>query len=94
MLGRLYVIFSHNFLALYDLLFQSLGVYVTEHNQEVVDQRDIVVIAVKPNVVPTVLNEVAPIITPDSLIVSLAAGVTLDSMERVCACHTPFSFIF
>ncbi|XP_028516603.1 pyrroline-5-carboxylate reductase, partial [Exaiptasia diaphana] len=62
--------------------FQSLGVEVTNNNYEVVEQREIVVVAVKPNVVQTVLQQVSPIVTPENLIVSVAAGVPLGIMEK------------
>ena len=41
------------------------------------------VLAVKPNIVKNVLNEVAPVISRDSLIVSLAAGVKIRTIEQV-----------
>ncbi|KXJ25559.1 pyrroline-5-carboxylate reductase 3 [Exaiptasia diaphana] len=62
---------------------RSLGVEVTNNNYEVVEQREIVVVAVKPNVVQTVLQQVSPIVTPENLIVSVAAGVPLGIMEKV-----------
>lgn len=56
---------------------------VTDNNLEVVENRQIVVVAVKPNVVRTVLQQVSPIVTPENLIVSVAAGVPLGIMEKV-----------
>ncbi|KXJ25531.1 Pyrroline-5-carboxylate reductase [Exaiptasia diaphana] len=64
------------------LTVKSLGVEVTNNNYEVVEQREIVVVAVKPNVVQTVLQQVSPIVTPENLIVSVAAGVPLGIMEK------------
>ena len=45
----------------------------------------VVVISVKPHILPTVLKEVAPHVTEDHLIVSIAAGVTIKTIEEVCA---------
>lgn len=62
---------------------------------EVVDHSEIVVVAVKPNVVQTVLRQVSPIVTPDNLIVSVAAGVPLGVMEQVIMnIHFSFFLIF
>ena len=42
-----------------------------------------VVVAVKPHIVSQVLDEIAPEVTSDTLIVSVAAGVTLDKLQQV-----------
>ncbi|KAK3753325.1 hypothetical protein QZH41_015274, partial [Actinostola sp. cb2023] len=60
----------------------GLGVQVTDNNLEVVEHREIIVVAVKPNIVPAVLNQISPMISQDNLIVSLAAGVPLGVMEE------------
>jgi pyrroline-5-carboxylate reductase len=43
--------------------------------------RDVVVIAVKPKDVPALLHQIAGVITPDHVVVSLAAGVPLSVIE-------------
>ena len=40
-------------------------------------------VAVKPHAVGRVLKEVAPLITGDHLVASVAAGVTLKTLEKV-----------
>jgi len=45
---------------------------------EVVATADIVFLAVKPQILPAVLDSIATVVTSDVLIVSIAAGVTLD----------------
>ena len=40
-------------------------------------------LAVKPHVAGKVLKEVAPFVTPDHLFMSVAAGVTINTMEKV-----------
>jgi pyrroline-5-carboxylate reductase len=45
---------------------------------EVVATADIVFLAVKPQVLPAVLDSIATVVTTDVLLVSIAAGVTLD----------------
>ena len=56
----------------------------TSDNVEVVQQSSVVVVAVKPDVVPAVLRQVAPVTTSDHLFVSIAAGVTTKAIEKVC----------
>lgn len=45
---------------------------------------DIIFIAVKPQYVSVVLNEISSELTENSLIVSIAAGVSLESLEGAC----------
>lgn len=56
---------------------------MTCNNQETVQDSRVVVVAVKPNVVSTVLREVSPVVTKDHLFVSIAAGVKIRSIEEV-----------
>ncbi|XP_001626073.2 pyrroline-5-carboxylate reductase 2 [Nematostella vectensis] len=65
---------------------RGLGIHVTDNNCEAAGNKDIVIVAVKPNVVKDVLSEIAPVITPKNLVVSIAAGVSLKSMEK-CLPH-------
>lgn len=51
-------------------------------NVELVKASDVVVLAVKPSLVPDVLKEVKPEVTRDKLVVSIAAGVTISSIEE------------
>lgn len=50
---------------------------------QVVSGSDVVVLAVKPDVIPAVLKEIEQYLTEDSLIVSIAAGVPLSVLEQV-----------
>ncbi|XP_056893709.1 pyrroline-5-carboxylate reductase 3 isoform X2 [Takifugu flavidus] len=63
--------------------FQELGVPVTHSNTEVVCGSDVVFIAVKPHLVPHVLAEISPHVTDRHIIVSVAAGVTLATLEEL-----------
>lgn len=49
-------------------------------NATVVGACDVLVLAVKPQVLPAVLAELKPLLTPDKLVISIAAGVTLDTL--------------
>ncbi|XP_074524536.1 pyrroline-5-carboxylate reductase 3 isoform X1 [Halichoeres trimaculatus] len=63
--------------------FQELGIPVTHSNVEVVCGSDVVFVAVKPHLVPLVLSEVSQYITDRHVIVSVAAGVTLATLEEI-----------
>ena len=55
----------------------------TQSNTTVVKESRVVFVAVKPHLVRHVLKEVCGSITKDHIIVSIAAGVTLEGMEEV-----------
>ncbi|KAM9849203.1 pyrroline-5-carboxylate reductase 3 [Aulostomus maculatus] len=63
--------------------FQELGIAVTHSNTEVVCGADVVFVAVKPHLVPQVLTEVSQHVTNGHTIVSVAAGVTLATLEEL-----------
>ena len=50
---------------------------------------DLVVVAVKPHVVPAVLTQLAPHLTDTSLLVSVAAGVTLETIQAALRPNLP-----
>lgn len=60
---------------------KNLGIKIILDNKELVKNSDVIFIAVKPNQVLGVLEEVKPFITPEKLVVSIAAGVTLSKLE-------------
>ena len=64
-----------------DYIKKNLGVNVTASNKDVVNEAKVIVLAVKPNVVATVLDELKPSLTKDHLVVSIAAGVKISSIE-------------
>jgi len=75
------VVSDTNPLALNSL--SALGVRTTQDNKQVVTDSELVVLAVKPSVVSTVLEEVAPnVVIERQVFVSIAAGVTLKSLEQ------------
>ncbi|KAF3822818.1 pyrroline-5-carboxylate reductase 3 isoform X1 [Mirounga leonina] len=63
--------------------FQSLGCRTTHSNQEVLQNCLLVFFATKPHVLPTVLAEVAPVVTTKHILVSVAAGVSLSTLEEL-----------
>jgi pyrroline-5-carboxylate reductase len=61
---------------------KNLGIKVILDNKELVENSKVIFIAVKPNQVLGVLEEIKPYVTQDKLIVSIAAGVTLKNLEN------------
>ena len=59
----------------------STGARVSELNSEVVQQSDVLFLAVKPQMMADVLADIRPHIEPRHLVISVAAGVTLAALE-------------
>ena len=55
----------------------EIGATVLADNTELVNAAEVVVLSVKPQVLPTVAEEIAPAVGPDHLVVSIAPGITL-----------------
>jgi pyrroline-5-carboxylate reductase len=66
-----------------DELKDRFGIYTTQNNREVIDRSQIVVYAIKPQIMAEVLRETANALNMDKLIVSIAAGVPLTAIESV-----------
>ncbi|XP_058555309.1 pyrroline-5-carboxylate reductase 3 isoform X4 [Neofelis nebulosa] len=63
--------------------FRALGCQTTHSNQEVVQNCWLVFFATKPHVLPAVLAEVAPVVTTEHILVSVAAGISLSTLEEL-----------
>ena len=63
-------------------LERSTGVTVTLDSAAASSGRAVVVVAVKPRDVSRLLEEIGPGVTPDQVVVSLAAGVPVEVFER------------
>jgi pyrroline-5-carboxylate reductase len=64
-----------------DEIKQRYGIVATTSNAEVVRESEIVVLSVKPQILPKVLDEVAPHLKPSALVISIAAGVPVSAIE-------------
>ena len=60
---------------------KNLGIKIILDNKELVKASDVIFIAVKPNQVLGVLEEIKPFVTPEKLVVSIAAGVNINKLE-------------
>ncbi|KAB1504426.1 pyrroline-5-carboxylate reductase [Corynebacterium sp. 320] len=73
-------------------LRERYGVVATDDATEVAEEADFVVIAVKPDVVGVVLKDIADTVSgnsADTVVVSVAAGVSIGFMESQLAAGTP-----
>jgi pyrroline-5-carboxylate reductase len=61
-------------------LREKYGVHVTGNSEAAADA-DIVLLVVKPQDVPDLLAEIAPSVRPQATVVSIAAGITISTME-------------
>lgn len=62
---------------------QKMGVNLTPHNKETVRHSDVLFLAVKPHIIPFILDEIGAHIEDRHIVVSCAAGVTISSIEKV-----------
>lgn len=65
-----------------DKLKNEFDVNVTIDNKEVVKSSDILVLAVKPNMYRDVIEQLKEEITKDKLIITIAAGISIENMEE------------
>ncbi|MFI2754472.1 pyrroline-5-carboxylate reductase [Cellulomonas sp. P22] len=70
-------------------LAERYGVRSCDANAKVAKRADVLVIAVKPNVVADVLAEVSPSLRPGTLVVSIAAGLPISFYESRLPEGTP-----
>jgi pyrroline-5-carboxylate reductase len=67
----------------------QLGISVITNNVEAVRGADIVLICVKPTVVRPVLEEIGAHLTPNQLVISIAASVPTNYMEKILPAGVP-----
>jgi pyrroline-5-carboxylate reductase len=70
-------------------LARQLGVQAAPNNLEAVQAAEVVLVSVKPQDVPGLLGEVGADVRADQLVLSIAAGVTLRTLERLLPHHPP-----
>lgn len=60
----------------------TYGITASGDNRQAVKESDVIVLAVKPQVMPDVLEEIAPVVDGEKLVISIAAGITLQTLQR------------
>ena len=69
-------------------LAKELGIAVTTDNRAAVKGADIILLTIKPQTIAEVLQEIAPEIGADTLVVSVAASVSIGFVEQQLAAAT------
>ncbi len=59
----------------------QFGIETTIDNHQAVNKADVIMLCVKPQVMKTVLTDLSSSIKPDTLIISVAAGITMESLQ-------------
>lgn len=62
---------------------KEYGVMVTSDNTEVARRADVLILAVKPYQFEDVIPEIAPYVSTDTLVVSIAAGQSISNIEKL-----------
>lgn len=60
----------------------ELGIEIILDNKILVQKSDVIFIATKPNQVESVLKEISSLITSEKLVISIAAGVSVEKLEK------------
>ncbi len=64
-------------------LSRNYGVVVQKSQKEAVSRADIIILSVKPQVIDAVLAKIAPVADKSKIVISIAAGVTIERIESV-----------
>ncbi len=65
-----------------DNIFKELGVKIAQNNSHLVQTSNYILLAVKPQIINFVLEEIGPNIKPENTIISIAAGVAIRHIEK------------
>lgn len=63
-------------------LKEKYGVNVTDNNKKVAEFSDIIILAVKPDIYKIVIEDIKHTVKPGTVIVSIAAGISIKYMEE------------
>lgn len=68
---------------------RGLGVNAYTNNVEAAKNADVIIVAVKPYHIESVLNDIKNILTPDKILISIVAGVGIDTLAEMTAPDIP-----
>ena len=63
-------------------ILDTWKVAAANENTEAVRGSDVILLAVKPQTIPTVLDEICSVVTPEQMVLSIAAGVRTSLIEK------------
>ena len=62
---------------------EKYSIATADGNQSVVEQADIVILAVKPQILQSVIVEIAPVVSDDTLFISIAPGKSIEWITKL-----------
>lgn len=65
-----------------ELMKERYGVASAKDNQDLVKESDIVVLAIKPQILDKVLADIVPVFDDETLLISILAGITTGALEH------------
>lgn len=65
-----------------DAVTGETGVSVASGNRDLADQADVIILAVKPDVIASTLEEIADAVNDTKLVISIAAGIDTDTLTK------------
>jgi pyrroline-5-carboxylate reductase len=68
---------------------ENLKVQTSKNNLDVVSTSDVIFLAVKPNIVAAILHEVSALLNSEKLIISIAAGINIATIEKCLSNPVP-----
>ena len=69
-------------------IWQELDTHTSTKNKDIVDNADIIFLCVKPHLLLGVLEEISSSVKPHQIYISVAAGITIDCMQKKLPCGT------
>jgi len=72
-----------------EVIKHSTGIQITTDNIKAVNFSDILILAVKPQILPQVCQQLSCIDLSNKLIISIAAGITTDKISQLCNQKSP-----
>ncbi len=65
------------------------GVVVAEHTLDAAGNADVIIVAVKPYLVEKVIREIKPALNPGKILISIAAGISIVQLQKICGEDIP-----
>src|SRR5262249_7977497 len=59
----------------------AYGIHSSTHNEDIARRAEVLVLSVKPQILPPVCDEISPHLKPGALVISIAAGVPVAGVQ-------------
>ncbi len=69
--------------------YKNIGCLVTDDNKDAVEKANIVIIAVLPQKIDVVLSEIATVLNPNHIVISLVSGVKVKNIQHIIGDDIP-----